>query len=218
MTSRLGPSSPGGIRRLNVGCGPFHHPSDWWNVDLRPFPGVDEILDVTKTFPWSDLEFVYCEHFIEHLALDDALRFLENAGRALRPGGVLRISTPNLEYVHATHFRMGPTVPPADRVSDTLAMNCAFHGWGHQFLYTLEMLRYLLQEVGFAGLESCAFGESRHPELAGCEKHTSDYEVAGGLPSVVIVEATRAPGRIAPSAKLIELLETRFLSHVRAGH
>ena len=129
------------MRRLNVGCGPIHHKKGWHNIDIRPFPGVDEVRDAT--LPFDDLtpiKYIYSEHFIEHLSLDSAISFLRNSAAALEPLGRIRISTPALEWVLATHFDL-----KEDRednvVKATFAMNRAFHGWGHQFIWSKAMLR-----------------------------------------------------------------------------
>jgi len=83
-------------RRLHVGCG-TEIISGWCNIDLQELPGIDLVLDVTREFPFSDADYIFCEHFIEHLRFDDGLRFLEGCWRSLTDGGVLRISTPNLD-------------------------------------------------------------------------------------------------------------------------
>jgi hypothetical protein len=106
--ARRGPSHPDGLRRVNVGSGPALLPPDWWNVDVRPFPGIDEVMDAAAPWPWQDrLDYVYGEHFLEHLTVPQALRFLVEAGKSLRQGGRIRLSTPSLEWVLATHFHLG---------------------------------------------------------------------------------------------------------------
>ena len=57
--------------------------------------------------PFADVASIYAEHFLEHLALDDGLAFLAECRRVLRPDGILRLSTPNLDWVLLTHYR-GP--------------------------------------------------------------------------------------------------------------
>ena len=50
------------LRRLNVGCGPHHALEHWWNVDIQAFDGVDQVMDVTQPWSFSDLELIYAEH------------------------------------------------------------------------------------------------------------------------------------------------------------
>lgn len=63
---RLGPNFPSGIKRVHVGCGPHAILPDWWNVDVRKFRGIDDVIDAAEPWPYTDLDFVFAEHFIEH--------------------------------------------------------------------------------------------------------------------------------------------------------
>jgi hypothetical protein len=51
MARRLGPNTPLGIRKVHVGCGPHAILPDWWNVDIRSFLGIDEVIDATAPWP-----------------------------------------------------------------------------------------------------------------------------------------------------------------------
>jgi predicted SAM-dependent methyltransferase len=189
--------------------------ADWWNVDVRGFRGIDEVADVTAAWPWRDLDYVYGEHFLEHLGPDDALTFLSEAIVHLRPRGRIRLSTPSLEFVWQTHFTR--SAPDAAVVSDTYRANRAFHGWGHQFLYSRPFLERILRATGFVDVEFFAFGESHDAELSGLERHGKPVEV-GGWPSVWNVEAARPPGEPAIDPTLREEIDHEFERYVRQGH
>ena len=159
------PSETEVSRRLHVGCG-TEIISGWCNIDLQKLPGIDLVLDVTREFPFSDVDYIFCEHFIEHLRFDDGLRFLEGCWRSLTDGGVLRISTPNLDWVYLTHYSVEPG-RTADRVSNTFMLNRAFYGWGHQFLYDRPTFRVALERAGFVEIEEFALQDSNDPILRG---------------------------------------------------
>ena len=209
---RKGPQHPQGIKRVQVGCGPHNQFENWWNVDIEAFQGIDETLDATKPWPYTDLEYVFGEHFLEHLPLDGSVRFLTYAGKSLRVGGKLRLSTPNLEWVLRTHFPYEDS-EPEKRIAGTLNTNRAFHGWGHRFLYTKEMLGYLLSELGFEEVSFHSYGESSDPELSNLERHGKPREDAGH-PNVIIVEARRGEHEVGPSTRLATFLNQRFLNEV----
>lgn len=203
------------VRQLHVGCGPSHRPPGWWNIDVRWFPGVDEVMDATRPWPHHDLQAVFAEHFLEHLELDSAVDFLCHARAALVPGGVIRLSTPSLEWVMATHFDLDES-DPGRRSSATFVANRAFHGWGHRFLWSKDLLVELLGRLGWEDLRFHAYGESDRPELAGLEGH-GKYTVQKGYPSVWIVEATSAG--LPPDREAVDTwLESEYLRYVRAGH
>jgi predicted SAM-dependent methyltransferase len=217
MIVRLPPDHPEGIRRVQVGCGPHHIRPDWWNVDILSFDGIDQVMDVTQPWPWeSCLEFVYGEHFLEHLSIGDAIEFLTNAGNALVPGGKIRLSTPSLEWVLTTHYRLDRL--DGDKVGETFAINRAFHGWGHNFLYSKAMLNFALSNMGFEHIEFFEFGISRTEALKNLERHGA-WSVAGGFPNTWIVEAERgSEASIEATGFLLEEIETKIARYVKGGH
>ncbi len=213
---RLPPSHDRGIRRVHVGCGPHNILGDWWNVDLVPFEGVDQALDVTGCWPWKDrLDYVYGEHFLEHLAPAKAVQFLVEAGKALKIGGRIRLSTPALEWVIKTHFTFEP-MPDQRRIEQTYAINRAFHGWGHRFLYSRELLVRLLSGLGYEKPVFHEYGASDDLAFRNLERH-GDYWHDAGYPSVWIVEATRGSAPIAASRALLDEMEENFGKYVGPG-
>lgn len=181
--------------RLHIGSGP-HHLDGWTNVDSQPYPGVDRVVDIAREFPFEDLSFVFAEHFIEHLAYSDALKLLRDCRRALRDDGVLRLSTPNLDWVWASHYRR--VLNDEEQILGCFALNRAFRGWGHQFLYNFGTLAATLRDAGFVNVVRCEYGESAHPELRGLEAHERNPDF-DGLSHILIVEAT---GRGSPPVYL----------------
>lgn len=216
-SQRLGPDHPKGIKKVQVGCGPKNILLDWWNVDIRPFPGIDCVMDVTKPWPFDGLRYVYGEHFLEHLSLEGSVAFMNNAWKSLQPGGLIRLSTPSLEWVLSTHFNLSET-DPQKRIDSTFSINRAFHGWGHQFLYSKEFLSTLLNNLGWQNVKFCEYGKSKDPALTGMERH-GGYTVANGYPNVWIVEATRPNTRNESQVSSYQkVLEKSYMSYIRSGH
>jgi len=207
--------------RFNVGCGPNHIRPEWTNVDIRPFEGVDLVLDVTQAWPCAQsLDFVYGEHFLEHLPVESAFRFLDNAYSALRIGGVLRLTTPSLEWVLSTHFSFEKTTSN-EIISQSVSINRAFYGWGHQFLYSKEILSAFLLSSGFSAISFHGYGESGIIDLIGLEQHPGFTVVKnsyGHFPSVWIVEAKKTEQEARLDYNFRNLVAESFLSHVNSGH
>lgn len=174
--------------RLHIGCGQAPIPG-WVNIDVQQLPGVDRVLDVRNGLPFDDVAAIYGEHFLEHLQLEEGLACLAECRRALAPDGILRISTPNLDWVLATHYRYGQWPEERDAIVDCLRMNRAFHGWGHRFLYNRHALVAALKAAGFGQVTLHAYGESDVPELAGLERHEKSGDTPE-LPHVLIVQAS----------------------------
>jgi predicted SAM-dependent methyltransferase len=147
---------------------------------------VDRILDVRKKLPFTDVNYIVAGHFIEHLSFTDTVRFLKECRRILAEEGVLRVSTPNLDWVHATQYRMDASDDEAIRACFT--MNRFFYGWNHQFLYNRAALQAILRHSGFEKVEYCARGESGHETLRGVEIHEINPD-SPDLPHLLVVEA-----------------------------
>lgn len=186
---------PKSAERLHIGSGP-EILAGWVNIDNVRYPGVDVVLDVTGGLPFKDVRFIFAEHFIEHLDLNAAMYLLRECRRVMRDDGVLRLSTPNLDWVWATHYRVD--APEASAVEGCFRLNRAFRAWGHQFLYNEASLRALLHDAGFATVTRCAYGESAHPELRGIERHARDADF-GDVTDILIMEAS-GRGGITPAS------------------
>ncbi|MFL5907143.1 MAG: class I SAM-dependent methyltransferase [Solirubrobacterales bacterium] len=186
--------------RIQLGCGP-HPLAGWLNSDLLM---GDIYLDVTRPFPLPDssFAFVHSEHVIEHIPEEAGRQMLREIHRVLRPGGVVRITTPDLGKLVALYEDRSPVVSRADyaryleegtygiphpRASQVL--NTAMRAWGHQFIYDEEDLVAKLSESGFVEVERVDPGESPHPLLAGLERHGSEWSNAA---EAMTLEATRA--------------------------
>ena len=195
---------PGGALRLHIGCGQ-EAIAGWINIDNHALPGVDRVLDVRKGLPFGNVSAIYAEHFLEHLGLDDGLGFLKECRRVLASSGVLRLSTPNLDWVYATHYRTSQVAEEA--LHDCFQLNRAFHGWGHQFLYNRATLESVLNAAGFATVRFHLYGQSDVPELRGIERHKT-WEDTPEMPHVLIAEASgEAASRPLPERELKEFRE-----------
>jgi predicted SAM-dependent methyltransferase len=214
--NRVGPNEDNGIKRIHVGCGPQNIFPDWWNVDIRSFQGIDTVMDVTQTWPFQDIDFIYGEHFLEHLPLDGAINFLVSSGNSLKLGGKIRLTTPNLAWVIDSHFPVNDA-PTHAKVNGTFDINRAFHGWGHQFLYSQEFLEYLLSELGYEQIVFFEYGKSDTPALSYLERH-GKFRKRNNLSNLIIAEATRGKGEISFSQQLTKQIEVMFMRYYRGGH
>jgi len=172
--------------RVHAGCGPAHL-DGWLHVDRQVFPSVDFLADLGRGLPVAEADAVFAEHFLEHLEPLAALDFLASCCATLRPrAGWLRLSTPNLDWVVAEHYRA--TDDPRDRAAMAVTLNRAFRGWGHRFLWNEPALRLALEASGFQEIRGERYGESRLPFFQRVERHVT-YSDLDGLPHVLVFEA-----------------------------
>ncbi len=94
---------------LNLACGAkVSLAGNWTNVDFQsPEDGVMEmnILDGLN-FPAETFDAVYSAQFIEHLTLEEGEKVLRNVARVMKPGGVIRLVTPDLEELSRAYLAL----------------------------------------------------------------------------------------------------------------
>lgn len=85
------------VLKLDFGCGP-HKREGFLGVDAHPFPGVDQVVDLTQTpWPWEDGSVIeaHASHFIEHLTAWQRVAFCNELYRVLHPGGSCSLIVPH---------------------------------------------------------------------------------------------------------------------------
>jgi len=175
------------VRKLHLGSGRTRL-EGWLHSDLEP-TGSDCIkLDMARPFPFPDNAFQYIasEHSIEHIKYEEGKHALKECWRVLAPGGLLRISTPDLSLLAATLTAGGQHVrevlleyaalcdQPPEMAMPAFLLNNEFRAWGHQFVYDGSSLTRLLTEAGFAEVTRYPVGLSDDQTLAGMETRASD--------------------------------------------
>jgi predicted SAM-dependent methyltransferase len=87
-------------KMLNIGCGHRYH-TDWVNIDVDPATPEVMKADIIKGLPFSENTFdvVYHSNVLEHLPSDLGQNMIAECFRVLKPGGILRISVPDLEKI-----------------------------------------------------------------------------------------------------------------------
>jgi len=90
---------------LHLGCGRDVHPA-FVNIDLVPAPGV-VAHDLRRGIPFPDATFDLAYHatMLSHLRPADALTLTRECYRVLKPGGVLRVVTEDLETMCRTYLQ-----------------------------------------------------------------------------------------------------------------
>jgi SAM-dependent methyltransferase len=85
-----------GSRKLQIGTGTNPLPG-WLNTDYEPVSSDVVFLDAVDTFPFNErvFDYVYSEHMIEHVPYKGGMNMVSEAFRVLRPGGRIRIATPD---------------------------------------------------------------------------------------------------------------------------
>ncbi|HEY0003241.1 MAG TPA: methyltransferase domain-containing protein [Pyrinomonadaceae bacterium] len=85
---------------LNLGCGNRFHTA-WTNIDFVSSDPSVLSHNLRRGIPSPDAAFdvVYHSHLLEHFAKSEALSFLSECRRVLKPEGIIRIAVPDLEQL-----------------------------------------------------------------------------------------------------------------------
>jgi predicted SAM-dependent methyltransferase len=169
------------VLKLQVGSG-GNVLIGWLNTDLKTTKDV-LFLDATKHFPFHNdtFNYIFTEHFIEHLEYQKSMSFMRECYRVLKPSGKLRVATPNLRRVielygdvkSETQKRYIETVTHTLGIPahDVFVINHWFAGCNHKFVYDYETLKTLMMQCGFVNVEPFEVGISKDPNLKGLEMH-----------------------------------------------
>src|SRR6185369_13743302 len=94
--------------KLNVGCG-TDYKEGWINIDNNSDNNIEKLdlnWDLREPLPFPDrsVDYIFNEHFMEHLTPEEGIKANQDFLRVLRKGGVLRIAMPNLEETVALYM------------------------------------------------------------------------------------------------------------------
>ena len=140
-------------------------------------------LDATRRWPLEDgaAEYIFSDNVVEHVPLADCRVMLAEAHRCLRPGGVIRVVTPDIRahidmYLAgeesltneaSRHYRNGGQV--VVHPIDLLRVPISSFGHHTGYVYDFETLAAELKRAGFSSPVRCALGLSEHSALAGLD-------------------------------------------------
>jgi predicted SAM-dependent methyltransferase len=144
-------------KALHLGSGAYHV-DGWVNVDVTISEKPDVIADLTTSLPFASAsaDYIHTEDFIEHVDLEHGRDFLRECFRVLRPGGVMRLLTPDLEALvrrvylerERRHIAWCADSFGASTPAEALNMHMRMNG-DHRFIYDDELLASEMKAAGF---------------------------------------------------------------------
>lgn len=193
------------LRKLQIGA-QSNSISGWLNVDIEPKENHVVYLDATTSFPIPDnsFDYVFTEHMIEHIAYEDADFMISECSRILKPGGKIRIATPDImtlvkilqehdsedhsAYVEHYFSRFFGEDIPKDPIH---VVNKLFYGFHHRFIHGESTLRYLLEKNSFDQVHRFEVGKSDDPELTRVEQHWREMGEIPNKVETIVIQAVK---------------------------
>lgn len=183
----------GSLVKLHIGCGNVYK-EGWINIDNNEYHNIKKLdleFDLVNPLPFPDnsVDYIFNEHFLEHLTVEDGKKAIVEFMRVLKPRGVLRIAMPDLKssvahYTKSKEQWLADTKELYEKHHLTYIktqaemLNIAFREWGHKWLYDKEELARRIEEAGFKNYVFCSLRESSHDELNNLETRNESVLIA----------------------------------------
>jgi predicted SAM-dependent methyltransferase len=173
-----------GLCKLQLGAAGNLLPG-WINTDYERGTAPTYFMDAAATFPIGDglVDYVFSEHMIEHISYPAGNRMLAECFRVMKPGGAIRLATPDLFRIVSLYFPNGPEYEayeewaikfnglPVNPTPECHIINHFVRAWGHTFIYDEPTLRASIVRAGFVDVSRFPMGHSDDTQLRGLEHH-----------------------------------------------
>lgn len=172
--------------KINFGCGE-EKLDGWVNVDLDYAFRPDVLMDLSQAFPLADasVDFILSEDFLAQLDIEGGKRFLSECRRVLKPDGVLRLLTPDLNRLARAYLERPEWLidvwntyvgVPLETGSACEVFNLGIRLSG-QFFYDAPTFVSIAAEAGLVA-KAVEYNQSRFPELCGLDLRHPDVSVS----------------------------------------
>jgi len=132
--------------KLNLGCGQVYKPG-YINIDKFDNSIADKVCDVSDLpFKTNSIDLIEASQLIEHFDYIHCKYILSEWFRILKPGGKLILETPDLKKTFKKFISSDLEV---QRTTLQWIYGIDSLGMQHKTGFTFELLRALLQEIGF---------------------------------------------------------------------
>lgn len=174
--------------KVAVGCGWRYYGPDWTHIDGGTYPHLDG-SDIYLKYHMSQVDLIYASHLIAYFDREEIQELLACWYKALKPGGILRIATPDffkLKWLWETEGLNAILGPLYGR------MKMADKMIYHKTTYDFKSLQAVLTNAGFSNVHLYQWQQTDH---ASVDDHSQAYyphmDRENGLLLSLNVEATK---------------------------
>ena len=148
--------------KLHLGCG-NKRIEGYTNIDMVETSAVDLVADIRHLHDYDEesVDIIYACHVLEHISRNEYKKVLRRWLQVLKPGGILRISIPDLEKwflycLRTDNFRLilGALYGEQDNIYNLHKM-----GW------TEKTIKEDLLEVGFTKVNNYDWKSTEHSDI-----------------------------------------------------
>ena len=130
----------------------------WTILNVLPGPDVDVLGSCTDLSMFADgsVEEAYASHVLEHLDTDELPVAVKEVCRVLKPGGLFKISVPDLATLCRLYLETGTDVENQSYVMRLIYGGHTDRFDVHHYGFSLELLANVLAFAGFTGIKPVA--------------------------------------------------------------
>lgn len=133
--------------RINLGCG-YDYRKGWLNIDSSGKSAADQLMEAHDLdLPDGAAEEIDAAQLVEHLGFFKTKFCLAECWRVLKPGGILRLETPDIDKTFALYLAGGDE---GRQKALGWVYGAETPGMNHLYCFPAPLLEELLAEAGFA--------------------------------------------------------------------
>ena len=170
-------------------------PKPWINIDKNNLTPIMQPRcqflhhDVLNGLPYPDnsVSLIYHSDILEHFSYHEAIVFLKECHRVLKPGGLMRVCVPDFYQIVEAYYqsnmdRFNDVQPKEYREVKSRAIKASMLLFGsigssqnayqgHQMMYDSDGLKEMLEMNGFVDVKMMPIDESKSPLMCNKDVH-----------------------------------------------
>lgn len=157
--------------KIHIGCGKRNFGPEWIHIDGGNFLHIDSKDIYLSCIDDNSVDIIYASHLIAYFDRADGERLMRVWHSKLKPGGILRIATPDFDVITSLNengdFKLdnflGPLYGKMKLNNETIY---------HKTVYNYDSLRDLFWYIGFEKVHLYNWRETEHAHI---DDHSQAY-------------------------------------------
>ena len=157
--------------KINMGCGWRDFGKDWIHIDGGDYSHLDYKSITDLVFEDGTVDLIYSSHVIAYFDRVEIVEVLKEWRRVLKPGGTLRLATPDFEVM--THLYHKGKISLSEMVGPLYGkMDMGDKSIYHKTTYDESTIKQILENSGFSQIIRYNWRETEHSDF---DDHSQAY-------------------------------------------
>jgi predicted SAM-dependent methyltransferase len=139
---------------------------NWYSEDefinnLKNHKFLHHRFEYGLPFEDNSVDYIFSSHTLEHVFKEDAINILKESYRVLKPGGLIRMCIPDLEYV----IKIYQEGKKEEALEYFFVDSGNDYTSRHQYMYDYDMLKAMLENAGFSEVKRWDYQKGELPDV-----------------------------------------------------